>query len=238
MNNKELQDSIIYQDALFLIANKPAGLGAQKDLTKDLSFHELLEKYVYKKLYLINRLDRPTSGIMVFAKKKKAASYFTDLNNDPRIEKIYFAAVKNSPAKPVAELVHYLVHDSKQRKSLVSKKDDNNAKEARLTYRILDKIDNYTLLEVKLASGRFHQIRAQLSAIGSPIKGDVKYGARRANKDRSINLHSKELSFPLMYDEEGIKISAGVPQEPVWEAFAAKNPEILENKSEKWKIKN
>lgn len=236
MNNKEVLESIIYQDTSFLIANKPSGVSAQNDLSKDDSFHKMLQRFSSLKLFLIHRLDRPTSGVMVFAKKKKAATYFSELDEN-QIEKIYYAAVKTAPEKAEDEIIHYLEHDSKQRKSLVSTVDNPKAKEAKLKYKIIGKIENYTLLEVTLKSGRFHQIRAQLAAIGSPIKGDVKYGARRANKDRSINLHASSITFPLMYTEEMIRLSAKTEDDPVWKAFTDSNVIMSENKYDKWKVK-
>jgi len=235
MTNKELQDAIIYQDNAFLIANKPAGISAQDDPSEGDSFHKMLEKFSSKKLFVVHRLDRPTSGVMVFAKKVKAASHFSKLMAEKGSSKNYLAAVQNPPKITEGELEHYLFHDTKIKKAFISKESNKNAKLAKLSYITLTKIDNYTLLQVTLESGRFHQIRAQLSAIGSPIKGDVKYGARRGNKDRSINLHAAELSFPLQYDGEHVKINASVPEEPVWKAFAEILPELNDNKYEKWK---
>ncbi|GLR18203.1 RluA family pseudouridine synthase [Portibacter lacus] len=235
MTNKEIQDCIIYQDASFLIANKPAGISAQDDLSDGESFHKLLEAFSTKKLFVVHRLDRPTSGVMVFAKKNKAAAHFSKLMAQKGSEKKYLAAVKNAPKEPEGELTNYLYHDTKLKKCFISKEANKQAKIGTLTYKTLTKIENYTLLEVSLESGRFHQIRAQLSSIGSPIKGDVKYGARRGNKDRSINLHSYKLSFHLLYDNELIKLQAAIPNEPVWEAFKEILPEIGENKYEKWK---
>ena len=235
MTNKELQDSIIYQDNAYLIANKPAGISAQDDLAEGDSFHNLLEKFTSKKLFVVHRLDRPTSGVMVFAKKVKAASHFSKLMAEKGSSKKYLAAVQKPPPEAEGQLEHYLFHDTKIKKAFISKESNKNAKLAKLSYKTLTKIDNYTLLEVTLESGRFHQIRAQLAAIGSPIKGDVKYGARRGNKDRSINLHAAELSFPLQYDNDHVKINAAVPDEPVWKAFVELLPALNDNKHEKWK---
>lgn len=235
MTNKELQESIIFQDASFLIASKPAGIAAQDDLAEGDSFHKLLEKFSSKKLFVVHRLDRPTSGVMLFAKKVKAASHFSKLMKEGTSEKKYLAAVQKAPDTVQGSLEHYLLHDKKLKKSIVSGKEDKKARLATLDYKVLTKIDNYTLLEITLGSGRFHQIRAQLAAIGSPIKGDVKYGARRGNKDRSINLHAFEMVFPTLYDDEILKVTAGVPVEPVWQAFVHLLPELGENKYNKWK---
>jgi 23S rRNA pseudouridine1911/1915/1917 synthase len=236
MTNKELQDAIIYQDASFLIANKPAGISAQDDLADGESFHKLLEKFTSIKLFVVHRLDRPTSGIMLFAKKVKAAAHYSKLMAERKSEKKYMAAVQNAPEEETGTLENYLFHDTKLKKSFISKKENKKAKKASLQYKVLSKIDNYTLLEVTLGSGRFHQIRSQLAAIGSPIKGDVKYGARRGNKDRSINLHAYELIFPSLYNNEMIKVNAAVPGEPVWQAFVELVPELGENKNDKWKV--
>jgi 23S rRNA pseudouridine1911/1915/1917 synthase len=236
MTSKELQDSIIYQDASFLIANKPAGISAQDDLADGESFHKLLEKFSSKKLFVVHRLDRPTSGVMLFAKKVKAASHYSQLMTEQKSEKKYMAAVQNPPNEESGTLEHYLFHDTKLKKSFISNKENKKAKKASLQYKVLNKIDNYTLLEITLGSGRFHQIRSQLAAIGSPIKGDVKYGARRGNKDRSINLHAYELQFPALYDDEIIRVNAAVPNEPVWQAFVDLLPKLGENKYDKWKV--
>ena len=235
MTNKELQDSIIYQDLSYLIANKPAGIAAQDDLADGDSFHKLLEKFTSKKLFVVHRLDRPTSGVILFAKKAKAASHFSKLMSERTSEKKYLAAVQKAPETEKGTLEHFLFHDTKLKKSFISSKNNKKAKPAKLQYQVLTKIDNYTLLEITLGSGRFHQIRAQLSAIGSPIKGDVKYGARRGNKDRSINLHAYELTFPTLYDNEVMKVNAMVPNEPVWQAFVSLLPELGKNKHNKWK---
>lgn len=236
MTNKELQEAIIYQDASFLIVNKPAGISAQEDPSEGDSIHKMLEKFCARKLFVVHRLDRPTSGVMVFAKKVKAASHFSKLMAEKGSSKKYLAAVQKAPKEETGQLEHYLFHDKKIKKSFVSSPKNRNAKLAKLTYKTISKIDNYTLLEVTLESGRFHQIRSQLGAIGSPIKGDVKYGARRGNKDRSINLHAAEVSFPLQYDDEQIKINAALPSEPVWKAFVELIPGLDENKYEKWKV--
>ncbi len=235
MTHKLLEESIIYQDASFLVANKPAGIAAQNDLSEDKSFHELLEEHCSKKLFVVHRLDRPTSGIMVFAKKKKAAAHFSKLLSSPLLEKKYYAVVKNVPDPASGRLEHLLYHDQKHRKSYISSKDRKDSKKAILNYKSVAAIDNYNLLEVSLETGRFHQIRSQLAAVGSPIKGDVKYGARRSNKDRSIGLHSSNITFPLLYDDEYITVHARAPKDNVWAAFGEQVPEMENNKFEKWK---
>ena len=237
MTNKEVQDCIIYQNASFIIANKPGGLPTQKDVSEDKSFHEILQDFVGVGLFLIHRLDRPTSGAIVFAKKKRAAAYYSSLLNEKRIDKTYLAAVKNPPPKPEGEISHYLLHDTKMKKSFVSTASNKIAKLAELEYKTIGKTENYTLLEVTLKSGRFHQIRAQLAAIGSPIKGDVKYGARRANKDRSIHLHANSISFPLQYNDESITCRAAVPDDAIWQVLAKENHSLLKNNHKLWKNK-
>lgn len=235
MTNKEIQNSIIYQDESFLIANKPSTFASQKDTSKDASFQEILQQFASKSLFVVHRLDRPTSGAIVYAKKKRAAAYYNELSKNNLLKKNYIAAVKNRPSKDSGTLINFLRHDQQTRKSIVSDSNDKKAKKATLDYKVIDATDHYTILEIKLISGRFHQIRAQLAHIGSPIKGDVKYGARRANKDRSIHLHALGIEFPLQYNDEVIRIIAGLPVEPLWAAIAEKNPLFLQNKTEKWK---
>lgn len=237
MNTEEVSSSIIFEDDFFLIANKPSGIAAQEDKSEDHSFFHLLTEYCDGNLFLVHRLDRPTSGIMIFAKNKKSAAYYSSLLGTSKIEKTYLAAVNKAPDSKEGVLNHYLFHDSKLRKSFVTNKKNKQAKLASLFYKTIDQSEHYSLLEIKLSSGRFHQIRSQLSAIGSPIKGDVKYGARRSNKDRSINLHSSKLTFPFQHTEESISVNASVPNEPLWSAFAVNNPLILQNNYEIWKNK-
>lgn len=237
MTNKELQDCIIYQDFHYLIANKPAGIKSQQDHTPEKSFHKLLEKHINKSLFLVHRLDRPTSGIMVFAKKKSAATHLGKLQqeNHPKFKKVYLAAVKNPPKEQTGALEHHLIHDKKQRKSIVINEATKESRLARLSYKTIAQIEHYSLLEIALDSGRFHQIRAQLAAAGSPVKGDVKYGARRGNRDRSINLHAYKMEIPMRAEGEGITVLAQLPDDAVWNAFKEINSELGHNKIEKWK---
>ncbi len=237
MTNKEIQDCIIYQDPYYIVANKPSGISSQEDPIEGDSFHKILEKFSAKKLFVVHRLDRPTSGAIVYAKKKSAANHIGKIQQDKTngVQKKYLAAVKTAPGKPQGELTHLLSHDKKQRKSIVVDSSKDGGKTASLIYKTIASIENYTLLEVSLNTGRFHQIRAQLGAIGSPIKGDVKYGARRGNKDRSIHLHAHKIEIPFFDEGYGVTVSAGLPNDPVWTAFQELIPEFSNNTYQKWK---
>src|SRR5690606_38670779 len=169
-------------------------------------------------LGVVHRLDRPTSGIVVFAKTSKALPRLNKLFKDKEAKKIYWAVVKNPPPKKLDTLVHFLKRNPKQNKSYAHLKEVPESKQAVLEYQLLKKLNSLYLLEVNLHSGRHHQIRAQLTAIGSPIKGDLKYGFDRSNKDGSIHLHSRELSLMHPVKKEMIHIIAPPPSDPVWDA--------------------
>ncbi|MDX1720405.1 MAG: RNA pseudouridine synthase, partial [Salegentibacter mishustinae] len=167
-------------------------------------------------LGVVHRLDRPTSGIVLFAKTSKALPRLNKLFQEKAAQKTYWAIVKNAPPKKSDTLVHFLKRNPKQNKSYAHIKEIPESKKAILEYRLLKKLDNYFLLEVDLHTGRHHQIRSQLSAIGSPIKGDLKYGFDRSNKDASIHLHARELKFIHPVKKEEIHIIAPPPDEVLW----------------------
>lgn len=215
-----ISDLILYKTNQFIIVNKPVGIPIQPDKTEDKSLIELAEIYCKSKLFLIHRLDRPASGVVVFAKNKKAAATFSEQFQKGKIEKNYLAVVKNKPEAETGTLEHFLKKDSKTKKSFVVKPEDKAGKKAILEYKTLASSTTYHLLEVDLKTGRFHQIRAQLGAIGSPIKGDVKYGFKRGNKDRSIHLHAWKLNFNHPVTNEKMEFVADVPAEDVvWQAL-------------------
>ena len=171
----------------------------------------------------IHRLDRPTSGIVVYARTSKALSRMNKLFKDKEVKKTYWAVVESKPPKKEDELVHYLKKTEKQNKSYVVAADTAGAKKAELHYKWVTSSDRYHLLEVDLGTGRHHQIRAQLSHIGCIIKGDLKYGAKRSNKDGSIHLHARSILFVHPVSGEAIKITAPVPADPVWSFFEKRN---------------
>lgn len=213
----QISELIIFQSHQFVVANKPAGVPTQPDQTGDKSLVDLLSIYCKSDLYVIHRLDRPVSGIVLLAKSKKAAADLNRQFQDKKVEKTYLAVVKEAPEAPEGTLTHYLKKQGKQEK--VFSEPAPGALEATLSYTCLSISDNYTLLKIVPATGRFHQIRAQLSAIGSPIKGDVKYGFRRGNADRSIHLHAQQLTFYHPVTNHKLTFEAPVPEDNLWKAL-------------------
>lgn len=217
---------VLYEDNHLIIINKRPGDIVQGDKTGDIPLSEVVKEYIKNKynkpgnvyLGVVHRLDRPTSGIVVFAKTSKALPRLNKLFKDKDAKKTYWAIVKNAPPKQEDTLVHFMKRNTKQNKSYAHLKEVPESKKAILHYRILKRLDNYYLLEIDLETGRHHQIRSQLSAIGSPIKGDLKYGFDRSNKDASIHLHARKLIFEHPVKKENLEIIATPPQDPLWDA--------------------
>jgi 23S rRNA pseudouridine1911/1915/1917 synthase len=215
---------VLFEDNHIIVVNKRPGDIVQGDKTGDKPLSEVVKSYLKEKynkpgnvyLGVVHRLDRPTSGIVLFAKTSKALPRLNKLFQEKAAQKTYWAIVKNAPPKKSDTLVHFLKRNPKQNKSYAHIKEVPESKKAILEYRLLKKLDNYFLLEVDLHTGRHHQIRGQLSAIGSPIKGDLKYGFDRSNKDASIHLHAKELKFIHPVKKEEIQIIAPPPDEVLW----------------------
>ncbi len=177
--------------------DKEAGMPTQPDKTGDMSLLQLAEIYCKRRVHAATRLDRPAAGLNLFGKTPNDVNYIRDLAEKGSIEKIYIAVVEGKIEKTEDQLEHFLLHNKKTSKAEVSELDEEGHKNAKLSYELLSKTDNYSILKVKISTGRFHQIRAQLAEIGFPIKGDVKYGARRANKDRSIHLLCYSIKFKV-----------------------------------------
>jgi len=217
---------VLFEDNHLLIVNKRAGDIVQGDKTGDKPLSEVAKEYIADKynkpgavyLGVVHRLDRPTSGVIVFARTSKALSRLNKLFADRETEKTYWALVKNEPPKTSDTLVHYLKRNPKQNKSYSHINEVPDSKKGILHYQVIKKLDTYFLLEINLETGRHHQIRSQLSAIGSPIKGDLKYGFDRSNKDASIHLHSRELTFTHPVQKEKMTIVAPLPDDPLWKA--------------------
>lgn len=217
---------VLYEDNHLIVVNKRPGDLVQGDKTGDSPLSEIVKQYLkirYNKpgavfLGVAHRLDRPTSGVVVFARTSKALSRMNAIFAEKEAVKTYWAIVKNKPERPQATLEHWMLRNPKQNKSYAGELKRNGAKKAVLDYEVIRKLDTYYLLEIRLKTGRHHQIRAQLAAIGCPIKGDLKYGFDRSNADGSIHLHARELSFLHPVRKEQIHCVAPPPDDPLWNA--------------------
>jgi 23S rRNA pseudouridine1911/1915/1917 synthase len=223
-NKHNLQ--VLFEDNHIIIVNKRAGDIVQGDKTGDTPLSEIVKEYIKDKcnkpgnvyLGVVHRLDRPTTGIVVFAKTSKALPRLNKLFANKEVDKTYWAIVKNKPKIENDTLNHWLKKNPKNNKSSAFDKEIKDSKYAILHYQLLKKLTNYYLLEINLETGRHHQIRSQLSKIGSPIKGDLKYGFDRSNKDASIHLHSRKIAFIHPVKKETIEIIAPLPKDPIWDA--------------------
>lgn len=222
---------ILFEDNHLLIINKRSGDIVQGDKTGDIPLTDLLKSYIKEKynkpgdvfLGLVHRLDRPVSGAVIFARTSKSLSRLTMMVKDREISKIYWAIVEKVPDPVEGTLVSFLKKNETQNKSFLVKESTSGSKRAELSYRLLASGKTFQLLEIKLITGRHHQIRAQLSGIGCPIKGDLKYGARRSNADGSISLHARYLEFIHPVSKESVRISAPTPGSPEWSYFDLEN---------------
>jgi len=222
---------VLFEDNHLLAVNKPSGVLVQGDRTGDRPLSEiakafLVEKYQKKgEAYLgvPHRIDRPTSGLLLFAKTSKALVRLNKMFQEKEILKTYWAVTKNKPSPPEGKLLHQLLRNPQQNKSYALKESTSQTKTAELSYRLLLSLDFYHLLEITPHTGRHHQIRAQLSAIDCPIKGDLKYGFDRSNKDASIHLHARAIALIHPVSKEKLNIVAPTPQkDPVWKAVMKK----------------
>ena len=213
---------IIYEDNHLIAVSKRSGEIVQGDKTGDKPLSEEIKSYIktkYKKpgnvfLGTIHRLDRPTSGIVLFAKTSKSLSRMNELFKNKKVQKTYYAITEDMPKKDKGVIISLLKKNQKQNKSYITKLDDG--KKSELEYELIEKLQNYFLIKVKPKTGRHHQIRVQLSSIGCKIKGDVKYGAKRANKDKSICLHSYSISFVHPVKNELINLKCDFPKNDIW----------------------
>ena len=217
---------VLFEDNHFIIVNKQSGDIVQGDKTGDTPLSDIVKSYIKDKynkpgnvfLGVVHRLDRPTTGDVVFARTSKALERFNKLLRDKKVSKTYWAIVKNKPKKNIDTLIGFLKKNPKNNKSTSYSTEIEGSKKAILHYKILKSLDNYHLLEVDLETGRHHQIRCQLAAIGSPIKGDLKYGFNRSNKDASIHLHARTIAFIHPINKEEISITAPTPDDAIWNA--------------------
>ncbi len=227
---QNIAERILYEDNHILAINKLVGEIVQGDKTGDEPLSETLKQFIKERdakpgnvfMGVTHRLDRPVSGVTLFAKTSKALSRLNEMFRLGDVKKTYWAIVKNRPPKDKDTLTHYLTRNEKQNKSTAYGKPVPNAKEAKLIYRLIASSDTYHLLEIQLLTGRHHQIRSQLSAIGCPIKGDLKYGFPRSNPDGGISLHARSAELIHPVKKERLMIVAPVPEEKLWEWFEEK----------------
>ena len=220
---------IVYEDNHLLVINKKPSQIVQGDKTGDIPLTEHIKAYLKEKynkpgevyLGLIHRLDRPTSGLVIFAKTDKAASRLSKLFQERKLKKTYWAVVQNAPSETQGQLTHFLKKNEKQNKSYVVSETIIGAKKAVLNYTYIGKSDRYHLIEIELLTGRHHQIRCQLAYIGCPIKGDVKYGFSRPNLDLSIHLHARSIELIHPVKKENILLIANPPPDKIWDYFNA-----------------
>lgn len=219
---------VLHEDNHIIVINKRVGDIVQGDKTGDKPLSEVVKEYIKEKynkpgevfLGVIHRLDRPTTGIIVFAKTSKALTRLNESFKNRETQKTYWAVIKNNPPKNNDILIHYLKRNPKNNTSKAHTKEVPESKKASLEYTIIKKLDNYLVLEIQLHTGRHHQIRSQLSAIGCPIKGDLKYGFDRSNPDGGIHLHARQLILNHPVTKEVLKIIAPTPKEVIWNAIS------------------
>jgi len=224
-NKSNLQ--ILHEDNHIIVINKRVGDIVQGDKTGDKPLSDIVKEYIKEKynkpgdvfLGVVHRLDRPTTGIVVFAKTSKALERLNKMFSERETKKTYWAVVKNKPPKNENNLIHFLKRNEKNNTSKAHIKEVSESKKASLDYKIIKELNNYFALEINLHTGRHHQIRAQLSAIGCPIKGDLKYGFDRSNPDGGIHLHARKLSFIHPVSKESLTIIAPTPNEVIWNAL-------------------
>lgn len=221
---------VVYEDNHIIIVNKKSGEIVQGDKTGDTPLSETVKQWIKEKYAkpgnvfcgVVHRLDRPVFGLVVFAKTSKALARMNEMFRNGDVHKTYWAITKNRPPKDEDTLVHYITTTERNNKSYASTVEKPGAQKAVLKYRVISQSDNYYLIQVKLLTGRKHQIRVQLAAIGCPIKGDLKYGAKRSNPDGSISLLARNVTFVHPVSKQDICVTAPVPDDNLWKALAPK----------------
>lgn len=219
--------TVVYEDNHIIVVSKTSSEIVQADKTGDIPLSETVKQYLKEKynkpgnvfIGVVHRLDRPVSGLVVFAKTSKALARLNEMFRNGEVKKTYWAIVKECPRETEGELVHYLVRNEKQNKSYAYDKEVKNSKKAVLHYKLIGHSQNYYLLEVDLKTGRHHQIRCQLAKMGCPIKGDLKYGSPRSNPDGSICLHARSVKFVHPVSKEQIELMAPLPEGNLWNGF-------------------
>lgn len=219
--------NVIYEDNHIILVNKASSEIVQGDKTGDTPLSETVKQYIKEKYHkpgnvflgVTHRLDRPVSGLVLFARTSKALSRLNEMFKTKEIKKTYWAIVKNQPPALAGELVHWLVRNEKQNKSYAYDREVKDSKKAILDYKVIGRSERYYLLEINLQTGRHHQIRCQLAKMGCPIKGDLKYGAQRSNPDGSICLHARRIEFVHPVSKEKMSFEAPVPDSALWKSF-------------------
>jgi 23S rRNA pseudouridine1911/1915/1917 synthase len=218
---------ILFEDNHLIAVNKSVADIVQVDKTGDVSLEVKVKEYIKKKynkpgevfLGVTHRIDRPVSGVVLFARTSKALARINQMFQDKEIKKTYWAIVKDKPPEDFGSLTHYITRNTEKNKSFASEKEIKNSKLALLTYKIIDRSDRYYLLEVDLQTGRHHQIRCQLARVGCPVRGDLKYGYPRSNEDGGISLHSRTIEFTHPVSRQKVKIVADPPDDKLWNFF-------------------
>lgn len=218
---------ILHEDNHIIVVNKRVGDIVQGDKTGDKPLSDIVKEYIKEKynkpgevfLGVVHRLDRPTTGIVVFAKTSKALTRLNEMFSKRETQKTYWAVVKNKPSKPEDLLIHFLKRNEKNNTSKAHNKEVPESKKASLDYKTIKTLDHYFALEINLHTGRHHQIRAQLAAIGCPIKGDLKYGFDRSNPDGGIHLHARKLVFTHPVTKEILEVVAPIPKDVIWNSI-------------------
>lgn len=215
---------VVYEDNHLIIVYKESGEIVQGDKTGDLPLSEIVKGYIKEKYHkpgavflgVVHRLDRPVSGLVIFARTSKALARLNDMFRRGDVHKTYWAITKNAPPNPMGTLTNWLVRNTKQNKSYAYDKEMPDSKKAILNYRLIAHSENYNLLEIHLLTGRHHQIRCQLSHMGCPVKGDLKYGAKRSNPDGSISLLSRRVEFIHPVSKKQIALNSPLPDDVLW----------------------
>jgi len=221
---------ILFEDNHLIAVNKTNNETVQPDKSGDLSLEDKVKAYIKSKynkpgdvfLGVVHRIDRPVSGVVVFARTSKALTRMNQLFKDKKVKKTYYAIIKGRPVKKEDDLQHYIARNNRKNKSFAYDKQVPDSKLSELSYRFVAASDNYSLLEIDLKTGRHHQIRTQLSKMEMPIKGDLKYGFPRSNPDGGISLHSYSIGFEHPVKKEELIIKAPVPKDVLWKAFEEK----------------
>lgn len=213
---KKISDHVLYKDHQFIAFDKPAGMLSQEDASGDASAVKLAMAYAHRDLYVIHRLDRPVSGVILFAKTKEMAGLMSKQWHEDTVVKSYLAIVPDNPEFTSAELTHHLLFDNKKNVTTVVDEETAETVKATLKCEVIERLDQYMLLSVHLKSGRKHQIRAQLAAVGLPVKGDVKYGSKRTNQEVGIDLHAYSLRFLHPMKNTSIELISPIPEVGLW----------------------